>query len=247
VKAINYGAVGMKITTTHTKAVWESGDFAGEDRRPTAGSPSRRWSPAPAVPLDETRSQTGRTRGSFCQHAVRPGRAPQPRELHNVQSVKWERGVDTDVGSCTIVLGNVEARNTDDPVSDSELDFPGYYTPNRGTEDYFDQWGYVTNGWRNWLVPDRLIRTYEGYGVDNTVAPEKDPHLYQSGTWLIDDVDISTEGTITWTCRDLGRVLLDQILFYGLSRTTSTRCGSSPTRTEARSRRSSPPTTTPAG
>jgi hypothetical protein len=206
----------VKTTTSHTKAVWDSGDFAGEDRRPTTRVTIQKMvASRPQYRVDETRSKDWAHSGTFISMLFGAG-DQQPRELFNVQSVKWERGVDTDVGSCTIVLSNVEARNHNDPVSDSELDFPGYYTPNRGTEGYFDEWGYVKNAWRNWLVPDRLVRTYEGYGVDRTVAPEKDPHLYQSGTWLIDDVDISTEGTITLTCRDLGRVLLDQILFYGL-------------------------------
>lgn len=206
----------MKTTTAHTQDVWDSGDFAGDDRRPTARVTIQKMTAIhPQYRYEAGRSQDWAHAGTFISMLFGQEKN-RPRELHNVASVKWERGVDTDVGTCTIVLGNVEARNGADPASDFELDFPGYYTPNRGTEDYFDQWGYVTNSWRNWLVPDRLIRTYEGYGSDRTKAPEHDPNLYPSGTWLIDDVEINTGGQITLTCRDIGRVLLDQILYPSL-------------------------------
>lgn len=203
----------MKTTTAHTKAVWASGDFTGDDRRPTCRVTIQKLAaPHPQYRYDEERSKDWAHAGTF-SCLLFGQQSQRPRELFNVRSVKWQRGVDADVGTCTIELGNVEARNGMDPVSDSELDFPGYYTPNRGTEDYFDDWGYVKNSWRDWLVPDRLIRTYEGYGVDRSVAAEKDPHLYPSGVWLIDNVTIDAVGTITLECRDVGRALLDQILF----------------------------------
>lgn len=203
----------MKQTSLHTKAVWDSGDFAGGDRRPAARVTIQKMvAPRVQYRLDETVSRQWAHSGGFL--AMMFGQAEQrPRELFNVRSVKWSRGVDSDVGTCQVVLGNVEVRSDVDPVSDSELDLPGYYTPNRGTESYFDDWGYVANEWKNWLVPDRLIRTYEGYGIDRSAAPERDPHMYPSGVWLVDDVTIATDGTITLDCRDVGRVLLDQVIF----------------------------------
>ena len=91
-----------------------------------------------------------------------------------------------------------------------------YFTGNsplRGNTAHSSRWSRTANGWQDWLVPDRIIRTYEGYGFDASVAPEVDPHLYISGTWRIDDVDFSHDGVIVVTCRDIGSVLLDQILF----------------------------------
>jgi hypothetical protein len=71
---------------------------------------------------------------------------------------------------------------------------------------------------KNWLARRNgsvfyTGNTYEGYGFDASVAPEVDTHLYQSGTWRIDDVDFTHDGIITVTCRDIGSILLDQILF----------------------------------
>lgn len=204
----------MKITSGHTKEVWESGDYAGNTRRPTARATIQKLTaPHPQYRLEEERT-VDKAHHGYYQSLLFGQKGNVPRELPNIQSLKWSRGVDTDVGTCTIVLANVEIRNDRQPASSAELDFPGYFTPNRGTETYFDQWGYPTNEWKNWLVPDRIIRTYEGYGVSPKVAPEKDPHLYPSGVWLVDDVDINAnDGTITLTCRDLGRALLDQVMF----------------------------------
>jgi hypothetical protein len=201
----------MKITSTATQSVWKSGDYVGNDRRPTHRvTISNLTASHPQYRYD--RSQSWIHAGWF--QSLLFGQAQnRPRELHNVQSVKWARGVDTDVATCSIVLANVEVRNDLDPESDAELDFPGYYTPNRGTEDYFSRWGYVSNEWKNWIIPDRIIRTYEGYGINPLVCAEKDEHLYPSGVWKIDDVTLdANSGTITLDCRDIGSVLLDQVM-----------------------------------
>lgn len=202
----------MKTTTQHTKDVWVSGDFAGNDRKATHRATIQKLTAIhPQYRLEEEIAKDWAHASSF--QSVFFGQVNnRPRELPNIQSIKWTRGTDSDVGSCTIVLANVEIRNDKAPASDSELDFPGYFTPNRGDGTYFSDWGYIKNEWANWLIPDRIIRTFEGYGTDPTVAPEKDPYLYPSGVWKVDDVIITHEGTITLECRDLGALLLDQVM-----------------------------------
>jgi hypothetical protein len=92
-----------------------------------------------------------------------------------------------------------------------EFEIPGWFTPNRGEDT--SPWGYEENRWKNRIVPDRIIRTFEGYGFDPDVAPEKDPNLYPSGVWRIDEVEYTADGLINITCRDIGSILADQILF----------------------------------
>lgn len=95
-------------------------------------------------------------------------------------------------------------------LGNHDLDYLGYYSPGRGTSTDAGKWGQATNAWRNMLMPDNMIKTYEGYGADWTKDPEDDPNLTQTGTWLIDDVRIDAFGNITLTCRDVGRILLQQ-------------------------------------
>lgn len=136
-----------------------------------------------------------------------------PVELPNVKAVSWDRSVEQDVASCSIELFNTEALPLGEtPAAPAEIELPGFFTFARGV-DPANRWGYEPNGWRDRLVPDRIVRVYEGYGADPTVAPENDPHLYLTGTWLIDDVAYSTDGLITLRCRDMGRELIETIYF----------------------------------
>lgn len=202
----------MKQVSQDTKDIWESGDFVTDARRPFARVTIAK------MHMHLTDYRIGRARTSDWAHegkfaSALFGQESRPRELRNVKSIKWERGIDQDVGTCVITLYNVGAKPRLGPVNDEEIDRPGWYTPNRGTEDFFTRWGYEQNAWRNWLVPDRVIRTYEGYGFDALLPPERDPHMYPSGVWLIDEVDFSTAGLVTVTCRDMGRLLMDHICF----------------------------------
>lgn len=141
-----------------------------------------------------------------------------PRELPNVKSVTWSRSLDSDAATLTLTLYNTVPRSADYafPVGTSipedrrDLDFPGYYTPTRGKSRYSSRWGHTANEWYGMLLPDNVIRTYEGYGFNPSVIPEQDPHLVQTGVWLIDSVEMDALGLITVTARDLARLLLDQ-------------------------------------
>lgn len=92
-------------------------------------------------------------------------------------------------------------------------------------------WNYPQNMYRDVFVPNTVIRTFQGYGSDNFdtlgneiymhdptsdgyVPPEADAKLYQSGTWLIDQVTIDASAqTITLECRDLGKLLIEQYIY----------------------------------
>lgn len=151
------------------------------------------------------------------------GDANYPREIRNIQSCTWQRSADQDVATCTITLLNSEVTPIGNSAEDSAADDfeqSGAFTYNRGSTRLgpgilsSNPWGYETDlGWNGMFVPDRLIKTYEGYGADYSKAACDDPHLVQTGTWLIDSVDYTADGVITLTCRDLGRLLLDQICF----------------------------------
>lgn len=68
------------------------------------------------------------------------------------------------------------------------------------------------NDWHGLLVPDNIIRTFEGYGATWDQIPESDPKLMMTGTWLIDEVSFNA-AVITIKCRDFARILTEQVFF----------------------------------
>ena len=139
-----------------------------------------------------------------------------PKELPNLRSVTWERSVDQEVGTCSITMLNAKPPVPGEKnITDSqEFDNKGYYTYNRGGQAIsVSEWGHYRNSFKNLLVPDRMVRVYQGYGADYTKPPEQDPNLLLMGIYLIDDVIYNADGEITIECRDLGRLLQDQIAF----------------------------------
>lgn len=138
-----------------------------------------------------------------------------PRELPNLKSLKWTRGVDADVATATMELYNTAPQPLGTVFDPSYgIDQPGYYTFTRGTTSFSSRWGQTSNEWTNLLVGDNIVRTYEGYGFDATVCPDADPHLVQTGMWIIKDVTYDASGLITCDMEDMAAILRDQICFH---------------------------------
>jgi hypothetical protein len=138
------------------------------------------------------------------------------REIRNIRSISWTRSVDQEVADCTIEVWNGGHTPINSGSYADELSNPGYYTPNRGGSSFSAQWHQERNEYFGLLMPDNIIRTYEGYGDSDTVPnlnipPELDQNLVQTGTWIIDSVTMSESGQMSIKCRDLGRILLDQM------------------------------------
>lgn len=213
----------MRPVSEAMTAAWKSTDKTGGDRRPTVRATIQRaelqkfdydTATAPGGDLEPERHR----RGTFT--SIIFGDISSAIELNTIQSVEWSRSVDQDVATCTIELLNtrgtpIGSADDDDYSPNGDFDLPGDLTYNRGAADTLDnRWGHDTDtGWQNLISTDRLIKTYEGYGYDMTVAPALDANLMQSGTWLVDKVTYTDTGTITLECRDVGRLLLDQIVF----------------------------------
>lgn len=166
------------------------------------------------------------------------------RELEAVQSIAISRDLGNDTASCTITFSNNDP-NYRQPDGVDTLGRPGWVTPTRGEtspihrpsvyngyldpgqEPYLTEWGYEQNAWHNALLPNRLLRTYQGYGSDNFdqynqylnfrdpafVPAWLDTKLVITGTWLIDTVSMSVDGKIVVQCRDLGKLLLEQLCY----------------------------------
>lgn len=214
----------MRVVTPQTAAAWLAsvkGDGLGQDDRPMTRATVQRLN-IRSIPYDlskiaGTNVALGR-RGTGQFRSYYFGQDHVPVEIPNIRSLAWNRSVDQDAATMKMTLWNTEVLpigSAPDPgITESEFERPGWLTFSRGaTTDAQTRWGYTTNAWRDLLVPDRIIRTYQGYGFDPAEPPERDPHLYPSGVWLIDRVTYNADATITIDARDVGRLLIDQIMF----------------------------------
>lgn len=146
------------------------------------------------------------------------GQPADVRELPNIVKFEWQRDITQDVATAKLTLMNSELVAIGElPPEGYGLNYfeqPGALTFTHGSPwSSASEFGYGDTGWREILVPDRMIRTYEGYGCDPTVFPADDEHLCASGVWLIDDVIYGADGTIEIDMRDVGRTLLDQQMY----------------------------------
>jgi hypothetical protein len=142
------------------------------------------------------------------------GQAHDMRELSNVKSIEITRSVDSDVQTCSIELVNVANIPIGTVITSDMLrqqESPGWFSFDRGSNA--NPWSHAQNEWYGWIVPDRIVRTYEGYGINPAVAADKDENMYPSGVWLIDTVTVTPDGSMRVECRDLARELLNQIAF----------------------------------
>ncbi len=143
------------------------------------------------------------------------GQQARTKELPNVKKLSWSRGADTDVASGTLELYNTAPQPLGTVFQPQwGLDQPGYYTFNRGSTSYSSRWGHEENEWKNLIVGDNILRTYEGYGFDPDVCPDADPNLVQTGMWIIKDVTYTASGLITIAFEDMGAILRDQVCFH---------------------------------
>lgn len=138
-------------------------------------------------------------------------------ELPNLVSVNLSRGLSTEAGSCDIVMRNILPPGLGDPeITLGQFGDLGAFTWDHGaSQDAKARWGHIANQWHDVLVPNALLRTYQGYGGEEKPLPQAiaDGNVVLNGVWLIDDVTIGTDATISMKCRDMAKLLLDQQLF----------------------------------
>lgn len=192
----------MRVVTTQA-TVWASGDFTGPNR------PMQRATIAVLNVIVQKLHYWKAAQYLF-------GQTDQPRELPNVRSIHYDRHTNTDAATMTMTLYNTEplplgTACVPDDYGNYTFDQPGFFTYSRGLTAS-NRWHYATNQWQGLLAPDRVIRTFEGYGYDSAAIPEHDTHMTGSGVWIIDEVDYTADGLITITCRDAARLLLDEIM-----------------------------------
>lgn len=164
-----------------------------------------------------------------------PDARAQEYEIPSIKSISWNRSNSQDLGSCTITLYNSwHNLNSEEEELVGQIGKPGYFWPKRGQGDSSATWNqtpgkgaYKKDGtwdpnfsWSNVLVEDALLRTYEGFGGKPTSGNYKsidqnleDENVFITGVWIINSVTAGADGMMTLSCTDIGRILLDQIVF----------------------------------
>jgi hypothetical protein len=158
-------------------------------------------------------------------------------EVPNIKSISIERSLSQDIATCNITIYNQwhDSNGSSTPIPMSpelatQLGKPGYFWPQRG-ESVESQvlWNqepgsgaYEKDGtydpsfdWTNVIVPNAMIRTYQGYGGTDTSVQDAidNENIMLTGIWLIDRITAGTDGILTLDCRDVGRLLLEQLTF----------------------------------
>jgi hypothetical protein len=160
------------------------------------------------------------------------------QEIPNIITCSIDRRLGTDAASMTMTLMNashvdlqenldetyIQAAggevSPDQPTKRELMEFgsPGGFTYRRGIANTGDgslnPWAHAASPtWVDMFVPNRVIKTFQGYGTDGAGYPWNDTKLVQTGVWLIDKVETSADGIITLSCRDTAKLLIEQRLY----------------------------------
>lgn len=194
-----------------------SGDFTGRNRAQGRVTVEFDWQLRTTGPVIGTD-----TRGPF-RYFTDNTFSPHEMEIPSIKTIETSRGTDNDVGTCTVIAYNHLMNNpgATPAVEGDVLGRPGYYWPEHADNaDAVARWGEVMNEWQGIITTNALIRTYQGWGGYNDDGTPKDIHtnllagnLTMTGVWLADTILGGTNGTLTITCRDIGRLLLDQMCY----------------------------------
>ncbi len=207
----------MKIASDELWYLWEQGNFIGENR--------------PLVRVVITK-QTLKVSNELFRTELFGDVSYDWTEVPtiNISSVSRNHRVGTDAATMTLVLKNASPINTGEDLDESydgdslsptkrelrEQGEPGKFTYRRGLAtdgSGRNPWGHDQNQFVDTFLPNRLMRTFEGYGTDGAHAPWDDTKMILTGTWLIDRVQIDASGGMTIECRDLAKLLIEQRLY----------------------------------
>jgi hypothetical protein len=182
--------------------IWLNGDFLGDNR------------PMSRVSIHRATIREFPTQHRLYRSWLDGDFDSEFRELPNLQSVKISRTLDQDAATCEIVIKNVAALDVGvEPEYEKDIDNEGWYAPNHGVGEFSVRWGYLENQWRGWIQPDRILKTFQGFGVDFGMPPSEDSHLVLTGVWIIDKVSLDARSQLTISCRDMGELLIDQYIY----------------------------------
>lgn len=206
--------------------IWKTGGpFIGDQKPVTRVFVQEPWADADAGEEDYVlRTTSGNTgvgnsakRGLPFRWFQRQDNTQDMREIPNLQSISIDRSVDQDAALISLKLTNSWMYELGAaPAGAEQAGQPGYFTPTRGNSAEANaRWGHTQNEWNDVLVPNALLRVYTGFGgaTGDVLDAVAAGNLALYGIFLLDDVRIATNGTISVTGRDVAKLLIEQQLF----------------------------------
>lgn len=210
----------MRTLTTYLSALLaRGGPFVGDD------APSTRVTVIPNWFLNPTGGQVGNYPAnklpirSFSVFATgTPGFSLSAEiELYGIKSVSIDRTLDQDAATMTMTQYNQQMDPDTLPGTiGSQLGEPGYFSWTRGqSSESASRWGQFPNEWRKVLGPNAMLKVYQGYGgkdipLQNAFA---NGNVMLTGVFLIDTVTLDANGTATYACRDMAKLLIEQMVY----------------------------------
>lgn len=196
----------------HIWEAWRSGRYFGDYK------PSTRVTVEKSFELRTTDPVLGRWKKGPARWFQRSTVDRQVEtEIPNILNVSHETSIDSDAGTCDIVVLNMVMPELGLQGPDpAQWGTPGAFTWDMGaSQDAVARWAHAKNDWFGVLVPNALIRIYQGYGGEDKTIREAvaDGNLVLNGVYLLDEVSISTEGTIHLRGRNMAKLLVDQQLY----------------------------------
>lgn len=169
--------------------------------------------------LNKTSRQWGNSKRGPFRWYQRQDNSQTEVQIPNVKNIQMDRSIDTDAGNCVITIINSYLDFSEALTLAGQLGDPGHFSWARGASDEGEaRWGHVANEWADVLIPNALIRTYQGYGGhDLTLEEAVDAgNLVLTGVWLVDAVSIDAQQQLVLNCRDMAKMLIEQVLYKPL-------------------------------
>lgn len=195
---------------------WDVGSYIGDNRS------HGRVTIEPTWYLNSTSKIFGMSRRGPYRWYQNADNSQVEIELPNVKSISIDRSIDTDIASCDISVYN-QWMNTNGQLPDlsTQLGTPGYLSFGHGNNpEAASRWNQTVNDWEDVILPNALLRTYQGYGGFNTDGSPKsiddcltEGSLVLTGVWLIDTVTLGSNAMISIRSRDVGKLIAVQQYF----------------------------------
>lgn len=200
----------MRNVPDYIQTLWDDGGpFIGEN------APHTRVTVEPDWQLT-TENQVGNFKYGPVRWWQRKDNSQDEVEVPNIKMVQIDRNIDSDAAQVNITLNNQWHFRNDQISVDGELGQPGYFTFSRGEEpDARARWSHDINDWNQVLIPNALIRIYQGYGGHDKTLQDAldDGNVMLTGVFLIDNISLSTDGFLQLSGRDMAKLLIDQFIY----------------------------------
>lgn len=209
--------------------IWNrGGPFTGEEGKPnTIVTVQTTWGGEDGknIHFSERESVgTMRIRGIPLRWYQKADNSQNEREIPNIASVSIDRSIDTDAATCNLSIYNQWMYDNgaiipSSAIPDGNRGLSGYFTPTRSmSPDDYARWGHISNEWQDILVPNAILRTYQGFGGHSKTRQQAiaDGNIILTGVWLIDEVRINAKGMLDIQCRDMAKLLVEQQLYLPL-------------------------------